>query len=103
MASKRNRPYVIRDRRDWLYTGTGFVSSFSSDMRYVIPFEQFEIAELIARHLTAMGLEAFASHSSYDECKRLASRPIRQLGPKEKLQQRRRFGPVDTSLYWPHR
>ena len=103
MALKTNRPYVIRDRRDWLYTGLGFVSSFSSEVKFVIPFAEFGTAERIARHLSTLGAEAFATRSSYDECKRLQSAPIRSLKLGEKISQRRRLGPVDTSLYWPHR
>ena len=105
MLVKRNRPYVIRDHRDWLYTGVNFVSPFSQDAKQAMHFVEWEIAEGIARHICSIGPEAFARRSTYDECRRLEPPSIRSLAIGEKLPKirLRRLGPVDTSEYWPHR
>lgn len=114
MAARQNRPFVIRDHREWLYTGIGFVSAFSSEITKVMHFEDFVIAERVSRHLAGQGVEATCRRASYEECKRLSPPSIAALAKGEKLVQLRPpysarspraswCAPADTSIYWPHR
>lgn len=106
IAVRKNRPFLVFDPRNWVYTGRGFVSEFSPEFNTAMSFGELWLAEGVANHLRMLGIRACARRASYAECKKLELSAIRQPENGERVVQRRFRGrdqQIDAAEYWPHR